>query len=510
MVAAPESADASAAQTAEALGSAETGFGWSAIGLGEVLKSDLRLKAAVFGIEGRYARAVLENCGWPLAPLAGRGGLAEAFHFPRFKRVWVDRSDLPIYQPGQITELNPQPAGYLSPVTETDIEALRVSSGQILLTCSGRSGSIGRAAYVSRTLNGRIFSHDLIRIQCEHTQDSGYVYAFLRTKIGQALVRANEYGAMIPHIEPFHLEDVPVPNPPAKAKAEIHSLVVRSFALRDESNELLAKAEALLYDELKLPPLAELQACCSERHSTLRHHEVRLSQLQGRLDGSSHSPVVRTILERVEKGAAGVTTLGDPRISRRIVLPGRFARVYVKEGQGAVYFTGKHMLELDPEGKKYLAFSQHARRIREDLSIAQNMLLISCSGNLGKVTLCPKHWDGWVMTHDIIRVIPAGQGIAGFLWVYLASEYGQELLRRYSYGAVVPHIDDRHVASVEIPLLKSDAAQSEINRLALRANTKRSEAYDAEQEAIRRVNQEVIRAGKRSNIRLNERLAGGY
>ena len=360
------------------------------------------------------------------------------------------------------------------------------------MTCSGRSGSIGRTTFVSATLQDRIFSHDLIRIECLDDNTAGYLYAFFSTKTGRALVKSNEYGAMIPHIEPSHLETVPVPNPSQIIKKQIHDLVIRSYALRDESNDLLLEAERLLYGALKLPSFSKLRPQAFDKTVGLHNYRVNLSQLAGRLDASYHNPIIDDIIRRLKKEADEITTIGDSQISECVFLPGRFARVYVQEGQGAVYFTGKHMLELDPEAKRYLAFAKHAKRIRDQLSIKENMLLISCSGNLGKVVLCPRHWDGWVMTHDIIRLVPMNRVKAGYLAVYLNTDYGKELIRRNSYGAVVPHIDDHHIAQVPVPLLKDASVETEISRLALEANAKRTEAYHAEQKALKMINEEVI------------------
>jgi type I restriction enzyme S subunit len=100
------------------------------------------------------------------------------------------------------------------------------------------------------------------------------------------------------------------------------------------------------------------------------------------------------------------------------------------------------------------------------------------------------------MTHDIIRIVPANPDVAGFLWVYLNCEYGQALITRNSYGGLVGHIDDHQISQVLVPLLKDPSVQTQINRLALEANAKRTEAYHAEQKAIRITNEEVIHAAK--------------
>jgi len=95
---------------------------WCTVTLQEVLLRGSRLEASVFDVEGRHARELLKRCKWPLKHVCGDDGLAQAYHRPRFKRIWVEYSDLPIFQPSQITELNPKPSGYLSPLTRTDVD----------------------------------------------------------------------------------------------------------------------------------------------------------------------------------------------------------------------------------------------------------------------------------------------------------------------------------------------------------------------------------------------------
>lgn len=470
---------------------------WCTAMLNEVLARGGRMEASVFDVEGKHAREVLRKCKWPIVAVAGSNGIAECYHRPRFKRIWVHKSNLPIFQPSQLTEINPKPNSYLSPLTNTDIDALRVHQGQILLTCSG---TIGNCTYVSKTLDNCIFSHDVIRINCNESYP-GYLYAFLNTKIGKALVRTNEYGAVVSHIEPEHLEQVPIPNPPPILKKRIHDLVIRSYALRDDSNEMLKVAEELLYGALKLLPLDKLKPQYYKSNLGLRNYTALLSRLDGRLDASYHVPLADAILRKLKMEAAEVTTIGDPRISKSITLPGRFARVYVQEGQGTVFFGGKQVYELDPSGKKYLSLAKHGKRIVKDLVLKRNMVLITRSGTVGRIVLVPKHWEQWVGNEHIIRIDPKSREIAGYLYIFLASDYGRELITRFTYGAVVDEIDDRHVAQIAIPLLKDPGVQSEINRLALEANDKRSEAYHLEQEAISITNIEVIHASQKALTR---------
>ena len=124
--------------------------------------------------------------------------------------------------------------------------------------------------------------------------------------------------------------------------------------------------------------------------------------------------------------------------------------------------------------------------------ISENTTLITRSGTIGKVALVPKHWENWVASEHIIRVVPANDDIAGYLNVFLSSEYGYQLITHFTYGSVVDEIDDNHVRQIPFPLLKNKAVQDRINALALEANKKRYEAYLLEQQAIEIMNNEVI------------------
>lgn len=470
----------------------ESKLRWCSVQLQEILQSSLRLDAGFYNTGGRQARAVLEQCKFPMDTILGSAGIADAYHRPRFRRVWVGESGIPIIQPSQITDVFPRPSGYISSITQTDIEALRVKKGQLLLTCSG---TVGLCAMVGAALDGQVLSHDIIRIDCKDSETTGYLYAFLKTPIGKAVVQTSEYGAVVSHIEPKHLESIPIPRLPGAVKKQIHDLICRSYDLRDEAISLLSEAEKLLYNSLDLPPLADLRPVYFDNSLKLRSYEVNLSQLEKRLDASYHLPIVNAILQRLRVKSSRIAALGETQISSRIILPGRFSRVYVQEDQGgAPFFGGKEIYQLSPMTDKYLSRRHHGERIEKELALKENMILITCSGTIGRVAIVPEHWQGWAANQHIIRVEPTSANLGGYLYVFLASEYGRELIARFTYGAVVDEIAAEHASKIPIPLLTDAKAQTTIGSMALGAKAKLTEAHKAEQEAIRITNKEVIHA----------------
>lgn len=471
-------------------------FKWATVSLQEVLAAGIRLEASVFNIEGRQAREILQECKWPLKMIAGQNGIANAWHRLRFKRLYVSKSNYPIYQPSQVNEIYPKPADYISVKTRTDLDSLRVKKNQILLTCSG---TIGNCTVVGNTLNDKIFSHDLIRVDVKKPNEVGFVYAFLKSKTGHTLINTNNYGAVVDHIEPEHLSNIPIPDPSPILKQRIHDLIMNSFSLRDESNVLMDEAQALLKDALQLPEIDDFKCRYFKAGADFQNFSVNLSKLNGRLEASYHLPIVDAILKHLTAHAKEITTARDSRISSDIILPGRFKRVYVEEGQGAVFFGGKQLLELDPTNKKYLSLTHHAKRIKEQLTLHENMILITSSGTIGKVNITPRHWEGWTANQHIIRVVPAADSLAGYLYAWLASEFAYPLITRFTYGAVVDEIDDNHVARVAVPLLQDASIQKTINDKVLEANRKRFEAYELEQMALRIMDEEVLFASQFNN-----------
>ena len=476
-------------QGAEDLDSHGSNLKWTKVTLQEVLQNDYRLEASVYGSKGRQVRKDLEQCKWKLIQLDTF--IEDAFYGSRSKRIYVDKGNrdaVGFLGSSEMLSVQPKPVKFLLKADGADRFTLK--KGQVLLS---RSGTIGNVSYVNAALANYFVSEHAIRINCR--EFPGYVYTFLKSEKGKTLVQSNIYGAVISQVEPEHLNNIPIPNPPSMLKQEIHCLVEESFKLRDESNDLIDEAQTLLHEALRVPAIEELQAETEQfdKMAGVLNYFVPLSKLSNRLDGSYHVPIVQVINQHLEKMAKEVVQVGDSRISQSVILPGRFKRVYVEEGNGVVFLDGKQIYELNPSNKKYLAISQHGNRINQ-LTLRENMTLITRSGTIGKVTIVPAHWEGWTANEHVIRVVPATDEIAGYLCAWLSSDHAYPLIDRNTYGAVVDEINAEQVSKVVVPLLRDEDTQRVINSKVLEANRKRTEAYELEQEALTVLDEKVIYA----------------
>lgn len=458
---------------------------YTSVSLSEVQYNKLRLEASAFNLNAKAAKSKVEHCLYGYVHLWGDDGLVkEAFVRTRFKRIYVEKADgIPFYQPSSITEIFPKPVKYISERTNVDIEALRVKKGMLLMTVSG---TIGKCSIVSNSLENKVFSHDLLRLTGKNEHDTGYIYAFFSTAVGQQILQTNNYGAVIQHIEPEHLKNIIIPDAPESIKKDIHDLIITSFNLRDQSNDLIEHAEKILYQELQLPPIEELKPTYFDKSVDLRNYTTRLSSLDLRLDCSYHVPICNSIIDTLKKTAKNILLCKDKAISDSIILPMRFKRTYVEGHEyGTKFIGGKHINELNPTSEKYLSTTLHGTRLGRELLLKENTILITRSGTIGKISIVSKHWENWAANEHIIRVFPANKEIAGYLYCWLSTDYGLQFIQKHTYGAVVDEIDINHVGNVEIPLLKNELKQQEINNMVLQANDLRYQAYLKEQEAIK-------------------------
>lgn len=410
--------------------------------------------------------------------LWGENGLVEeAYHGPRAKRNYLP-TGIPFIGSSEMLEVKPNPTKF---VDKSFLDNYGVRRGQVLLS---RSGTIGRTSFVNRTLEGNCVSEHALKITANY---AGYVYAYLSTEVGRSIVKSFTYGAVIDEIEPEHLKNLPIPNAPEEIKRSIHDAVIASYDLRDQSNNLIDEAQRLLYKALGLPEKMDLKPKYYAPQAGFRCFTMSSNELNNRFDVSYHLPEIKEILSLISKQAAEVTTLGDPRISKEIILAGVFKRTYVNKDLGTPFLGGRDITQLAPKVDKYLSYSVHKVRIHKELEVFENYILISDRGTIGKVQIVPKHWNGWAVSQNIIKLIPISSSIAGYIYIYLQTSLGQALIKRETYGSVVDMIDDNNVASIPIPLLKDNSMQSRINDLVLQANELRYQAYLKEQEALQQM-----------------------
>jgi type I restriction enzyme S subunit len=350
---------------------------------------------------------------------------------------------------------------------------LLIKEGWSLIT---RSGTIGRMTYVRREMAGLACSEDVLRVvpDPEHIPP-GYLYAFLSSRYGVPLVVSGTYGAIIQHIEPEHIADLPVPRFDAQTEAAIAEKVDAAARARSEAVELLQEARTRLHLTLGLRTPTPVSALTKPDVTAVSSDTFR-----DRGDGYYYS-ARNAESRRVFDAAGGNRALGEVA---EVFIPGIFKRLYASDPQfGSPYITGGDVFELAPVSDKFLM-----KRVAAEycLLLKKGMIVVQEAGQLGgligRSVMVGGYLDGFSCSNNMIRIVPEDDIDGGYLFTLLSSEHGVRLLSREAAGSSIPHTDEQRVKRIQVPW-PARKDREDIGAPAIRARELRDQACVWEQEA---------------------------
>ena len=410
-------------------------------------RGDMRLDAGYHSSDAEQAQRLLQECGYELHEL---GNLCDSISYPgRFKRIYASREHgRPFLTASKMMQFRPESDVSLANL-QGQAEKCAVQKSSILIT---RSGSVGRCVLVGDRLARFAISDDALRVRSLEVP-TGYLYAFLSSWIGQALLTKSQYGSAVKHLEPHHATSIPVPVLPLSDLQEIADRVQTAYSLREKANSLLDDATTAFYTGFDLPPFDEsLVSYLSPKPyppaGVLHSFAVSSADIGNRLDASYHVPIVETAVSVMESGRYKPVAMG--RICSRIFHPGRFKRNYVSERYGVPFMQGSHIPLMKPYGLKYLARSDERNISR--CKITSGWVLMTCSGTVGRVGMVSSLTDGWAASQHIIRfVAKEPEYNPGYLALFLMTPYGQHQVTSRVYGAVVDELASDDASRIMIP-----------------------------------------------------------
>ena len=447
-----------------------------AISIQDVIAEGFRLTGGFHITEDRLAIATLRR--WTRRTslvkelVHGRG----VFRGPIFSRMFVDDPSLgePYVSARDIVNASVSPAGYLSRRHGALLQDLRLCEGMILVTCSGMN--LGKAVWARHDLDGLVASHDLIRIEPNpEAAPPGYLYAFLASRYGHALIRKQIYGGNIKHVEPGHIADLPIPRFGKTVEQRAHDLVTRAANARSEAVSLFAGADALLIELLSLPK-PKLQA----EYRSPYIASASFSQFQRRGDGYYYAPV-NTDARHAFDSAKNPITVGEVA---DVFIPGIFKRQYASDpAYGVPYITGGDVFQLAPTSSQFLL-----KRVASGVGLVlrKGMIVIQEAGQLGgligRSVLVGDHLDGFACSNNMVRVTAKNEADTGYLLAVLSSAYGVRLISREAAGSSIPHIEAGRVRALSIPW-PEDKVRARIGKLVMDAQRLRDQAVSADRDA---------------------------
>ena len=390
----------------------------------------------------------------------------------RNKRVYTDKEKgFPYLSNSDVVKNNPfESCNYNSKKYGFDKTAF-LKEGMIL---TGRVGAIGQTSYVTKEFeeNQAMGSDNIIRIVAKDKKMSGYIYAFLVSKYGNALFNRLAAGGVQPYISEAMLQDIPIPILPEEFQQKIHNLIVESARLRVEANKLLKEAQEKIVNELNIK--VQKQSYITKISELTNSHQKRFEAFAFKSIGSDFRKQIEKLPHHKLKD-----------FSERIFRPGIFKRNYVAEGVD--FLGGSDITSAIPASDKKLS---KARTLNfDDLTLKEDWILVTCGGTIGTTVLVNNFLSQKLASQHILRIIPKDIP-TGYLFAFLNSEIGLKVIQSFMYGSVIQQIEPHHLELVPIPLLSEDLMNSAHDNV-MRYKDNMNSAINMELEAIDLIEKEI-------------------
>jgi hypothetical protein len=294
------------------------------------------------------------------------------------------------------------------------------------------------------------------------------------------------YGHVIKHLEPSHLNSLPIPALQAASLDEFNGSVKAILAKRDEAYSLKTEGEALFAKSVGGVPAFD-----AGEQGFVTQDPAIFSQRR-RLEAGYHSPQIRAILGQFKRRKLPTKTLAE--LAERVWWMTRFKRVF--GDAGVPYFSAENLFSINPGVSKRVLVEQAENA--SEFFVRAGWIVMACSGQtygmLGSVALMTEYHEEAFFSHDLIRIIPLENEIRpAYLFAALGHPtLGRPLLIRYAYGTSIPHLDPGDVSTFPVVRL-GDATEEAIAERMERAVLLRSEADQLENAMTERADEIVER-----------------
>jgi hypothetical protein len=354
---------------------------------------------------------------------------------------------------------------------------LIIQSGWILIS---RSGTTGRMVYSRADMAGMACSEDVLRVVPDSTKIlPGYLYAYLSSRFGVPLVTSRTYGAVVQHIEPQHIADLPVPIASDGLQRSTHELITESARLRTQASQRYSSGTAMLF--------AATGAKEPVRHtwlsSTKSRSFVTTSVSASSLRALNYDPRYLELCENLKVGRHNpLGSLCDPQHFKSGII---FKRIDADE-QYSVRLVGQRgAFQVRPEGRWISKKSIEGL----GLLVPSGTTLIAAHGTMGETELyCRSHYvtkrtSDYAFSGDFVRCVPLRDKVLpGFLFAFLRSETAFRILRSISIGSKQQAHHPDLLWNIPVPRIE-DALEHQIHELIEQSADDFDRALQLEEEA---------------------------
>lgn len=362
-----------------------------------------------------------------------------------------------------------------------------VTRGQVLIAGAGTLGEnelYGRSILADGRLAGKYVGPHSMSLHFEEPDAdfSLFTYAWLASPTGVQALRSTSYGTKILGLRKDLLSSIPVPEAPTKLVARVAGLIRQSVSGRDQYAQAIAESRHLVECH---PDVAEALNSCRNRTRRSVIWDGLLPSICA-WNFAAGGGAVQFLRSRWR------TSLRDIIEADGVFNGPRFARIDCSPPHGIDFLSQRDVFLMRPVGRHIVRPAISDRM----LFVPKDALLVGSHGQMtdgsifGKVELAS--FAGWRsgVTQDILRVL-VREGLREVAYAFLSTRVGQWLLKSTAVGTSIPSMRIDLLEGLPFPD-RGELPVDEIKQLVLAAEAARLDADEAESEAIRIIEEEVL------------------
>lgn len=156
----------------------------------------------------------------------------------------------------------------------------------------------------------------------------------------------------------------------------------------------------------------------------------------------------------IQERAAGWQRLGQ---LARVWQPSRLKGIQVGPEFGIPFLAATQVYDIRPVPRKWLALERTHEA--EERFVKPGMIVITCSGVVGRATLAHAPHEKTLISHDLLRVTPEDPAQWGWLYAYLRSPQARAMMTSAKYGHMIKHLEIAHLNALPVPVVNEKRAR---------------------------------------------------